>query len=178
MLLRETVAIALAIVGLCGPARAGVLSAADIQRLRDYEQLVIPADRELPALRDMGARIDALIAMADGEGASRSDFRSIVRELPAAGGPALERRISSLKAIDDPGLLAPPEWTAMLTETKAELGERLAYDGAVLKAYQRSVAAGAPGLGPSFVRWEERPDAAAHWRRFQAALDRARKAAP
>ncbi|HEX7967614.1 MAG TPA: hypothetical protein VF502_05300, partial [Stellaceae bacterium] len=121
VMLRAAAVIALAIIGLCGPAPAGVLSATDVQRLRDHEQYVVPADREIPTLRDMAARIDALIVLAEGsdeavDGGSRSDFQSVLRDLPAIGGPTLEMMVSSLQAIPDPGIFPPPEWAAMLTE--------------------------------------------------------------
>jgi hypothetical protein len=178
VMLREAALKALVTAALCGPASAGVLSATDIQRLRDYEQFVIPADQEIPQLRDMEVQITRLIAMVEGsvgpvDDSSRSDFRFVVSELPVMGGPSLERMVSSLRVIQNPDVFAPPEWATILTEVQAEIEERLAYDTAVLKAYQRSVAAGAPGLGTSFTRWEERPD---HWSRFQAALDRSQSA--
>jgi hypothetical protein len=102
-MLREAALLALAIAGLCGPAQAGVLSAADVQRLHDYERFVIPASREIPMLREMGARIDTLIAVAESSGgafddAARSDFRSALHDLPRTGGQTLERMVSSLQA--------------------------------------------------------------------------------
>jgi hypothetical protein len=177
-MLREAALIALPIAGLCGPAQAGGLSTADVQRLHDYERFVIPASREIPTLREMGARIDTLIAVAESSGgalddAPCSDFRSALRDLPRIGGQTLEKMVSSLQAIGDPGVFAPPEWVALFTEIKAELEERLVYDAEVIKAYQRSVAVGALGLGQSFIGWEARPDAASHWTRFQRTLDRA-----
>jgi hypothetical protein len=177
-MLRITALIVLAAVGLCGPAPAGVLSSTDVQRLHDYEQFVIPADREMPVLRDMAARVDKLIAMAEGsgeavDGGSRSDFRFAMRDLPRIGGRTLETMVASLQAIDNPEAFAPPEWAALLGEVRAEIEERLAYDTELLKAYQRSVAAGAPGFGQSVTLWEERPNAASHWSRFQSILDRA-----
>jgi hypothetical protein len=50
---------------------------------------------------------------------------------------------------------AQPDW-------KAEIAERLDYDAAVLKAYQRSLAPGAPSHEQSLIRYDERPDAAVH----------------
>jgi hypothetical protein len=177
-MLRKAAVLVVVVLALCGSASAGVLSATDIQRLRDYEQFVIPADREIPQLRDMAARIDTLVAMVEGpgdaiDGGRRSDFRSLLRDLPNIGGPTLEKMLSSLNAIQDPGIFARPEWVAMLNEVKAEAEEHLAYDSEVLKAYQRSTAAGAPGVGPSFIRWEERPNAGVHWTRLQEMLGRA-----
>ena len=177
-MLRKAAVLAVAVLALCGPASAGVLSATDIQRLRDYEQFVIPADREIPQLRDMAARIDALATRIEGpgdaiDGASHFDVRFLLRDLPDIGGPTLAKMLWSLHAIQDPGIFARPEWAAMLNEVRAEAEERLAYDSEVLKAYQRSTAAGAPGLAPSFIRWEERPNAAVHWTRLQEILGRA-----
>ncbi len=178
-MLRRAALAALALIGLCSPAPAGVLSATDMQRLRDYEQFVVPADREMAPLRDMASRIDALIAAAEGAGDSvaggdRVDFLSALRDFPAVGGATLERMVSSLQAIRDPHVFAPSAWVAMLTEVKAEIDERLAYDAELLRAYQRSLAQGAPSLGQSRAVWDERPNAAAHWSRFQETFDRAR----
>jgi hypothetical protein len=172
---REAARIAIAIATLCGPAVAGVLSAADVQRIHDYERYVVPAAREIPALRDMGARVDTLIAMAESSDEAfdtgRADFISAVRDLPRIGGRTLEMMVSSLQAIDDPCVFAALEWVALLAEVKAEIEARMAYDAGLLKAYQRSVAAGAPGLGP-ITLWEERPDATGHWNRFRKILNR------
>ena len=52
-MLRTAAVVALALIWLCGPARAGVLSATDTQHMRDYAQFVVPADREMPALCEM-----------------------------------------------------------------------------------------------------------------------------
>ncbi|MGA2129152.1 MAG: hypothetical protein ABSG76_23725 [Xanthobacteraceae bacterium] len=164
--------IALALLCLCGRAPAGVLSATDAQRLRDYEQRVIPADRETPSLRDLATRVEALIALAESAGAAFGggaavDVHPMVRDFPAGGGRALEMMVGSLRTIDDPRAFSPAEWIAMLAEVKAEIAERLDYDAAVLKAYQRTLAPGAPSLEQSLIRYDERPDAAAHWSRFQ-----------
>jgi hypothetical protein len=171
----RAVVVALALICLSGPAPAGVLSETDMQRLRDYEQVVIPADREMPSLRDMASRLDALIAaaMSAGDRAKPIDLRPIVRDFPAIGGSALVMMVSSLRAIDEAEVFTPRKWVALLTEVKAEIEERLNYDADVLKAYQRSLAPGAPGLGQSLIGWAERPNAAAHWTRFQKMLDRA-----
>lgn len=105
--------VALAVICLCGPAPAGVLSATDAQRLRDYEQRVIPADRETPSLRDLATRIEALIALAESAGAagarSTLDVRPVVRDFPAIGGRALEMMVASLRAIDDSQMFSSPE---------------------------------------------------------------------
>jgi len=163
--------VALALICLGGPALAGVLSATDAKSLRDYEERVIPADRETPSLRDLATRVEALIALAESAGAagggSPLDVQPVVRDFPAIGGRALEMMVASLRAIDDPHVFSSREWIAMLAEAKAEIAERLDYDAAVLKAYQRSLAPGAPSLEQSLIRYDERPDAAAHWNRFQ-----------
>ena len=176
-MLRKAVLAAFAVICLSGPASAGVLSATDMQRLRDYEQFVVPADREKVPLRDMAGRIDALIAAAESSdgsaGGNLVDFPSTLRDFPAIGGAMLARMVASLQTIDDPHVFAPAAWVAMLTEIKAEIGERLAYDAEVLRAYQRSLAQDAPSLGQSLVRWDERPDAATHWTRFQQTFERA-----
>ncbi len=150
-----------------------MLSAADIQRLRDYQQFVIPAEREMPALREIEARIDAMAEGLPGDGGG-ADFRSTLSDLPASGCSDVEAMVSTLQSIQDPRVFAPAEWAALLAEVRAQVSERLAYDAELLRAYQRSVASGAPGLGESFVRWEDRPEPTIHWNRFQAALQRAR----
>lgn len=176
-MLRKAALVAFSLLCIGGPASAGVLSATDMQRLRDYEQFVVPADREKAPLREMAGRVDALIAAAESSGESAGgglvDFPAVLHDFPAIGGATIEKMVSSLQAIHDPRAFAPAAWVAMLTEVKAEIGERLAYDAEVLRAYQRSLAQGAPSLGQSLVRWDERPNAAAHWSRFQQTFERA-----
>jgi hypothetical protein len=169
---------ALALICLSGPAPAGVLSAADMQRMRDHEQFVVPADREIFSLRAMAGRLDALIAAAEGsdravDGASRVEVQSTLRDFPPIGGSALKMMVSSLRAIGDAHLFTAREWAALLIEVRAEIEERLNYDAEVLKAYQRSLARGAPGLAQSLIGWDERPNAAAHWTSFRQTLARA-----
>jgi hypothetical protein len=175
-MLRKAAVVALALICLGGPARAGVLSATDRQHMRDYAQFVVPADREMPALREMAARVKRLVDRANGADEALDggvDFRSAVLDFPRAGGPTLQMMVSLLQAIHDPAVFAPQDWVAMLTEIRAETEERLAYDAELLEAFQRSLAPGAPALDESLVRWEERPDAAAHWSRFQSIFNRA-----
>ena len=177
-MLRTAAVVALALICLCGPARAGVLSATDTQHMRDYAQFVVPADREMPTLREMATRVERLIAMANSwdeavDGSARADFQSAVPGFPRTGGATLEMMVSLIQAIRDPNAFAPREWVAMLTEIRAEIEERLAYDADLLKAFQRSFAPGAPPLEESLARWEERPDAALHWSRFQRIFNRA-----
>jgi hypothetical protein len=159
-MLRKTALVALALAGLCGPATAGVLSSADVQRLRDYEADVVPASREIPGLRQMATQLDAMIEA--GDGGSLAEFS----DLPAMGGPTLETMIASLKDAAGDG----PVRAALLAELRSAVAARLAYDAELLAAYRRSVATGAAGLGGSFVRWEERPDTAARRSRFEALL--------
>jgi hypothetical protein len=142
---------ALALICLSGAARAGVLSEADMQRMRDHEQIVVPADRETASLRAMASRLDALIAAAGRasgsvDGAGRVGVQSTLRDFPPIGGSALEMMVSSLRAIPDAHLFTARQWVALLIEVRAEIEERLNYDAEVLKAYQRSLAHGAPGL--------------------------------
>jgi len=63
---RQAAVVALALVCLGGPARSGVLSAVDRQHMRDYAQFVVPADREMPALREMAARVKRIVDRANG----------------------------------------------------------------------------------------------------------------
>jgi hypothetical protein len=173
---RQAAVVALALVCLAGPARSGVLSATDRQHMRDYAQFVVPADREMPALREMAARVKRIVDRANGPDAALPggvDFRSAVFDFPRTGDPTLEMMVSLLQAIQDPTVFAPQDWVAMLTEIRAETEERLAYDAELLEAFQRSLVPGAPALEESLVRWEERPDAAAHWSRFQSTFNRA-----
>jgi hypothetical protein len=120
-------------------------------------------------------RVKTLVDRADGPDEAVDggvDFRSVVLDFPRTGGATLEMMVSLLQAIQDPTVFAPQEWVAMLTEIRAETKERLVYDADVLKAYQRSLAPGAPGLEELLMKWEERPDAAAHWSRFQRIFNR------
>jgi hypothetical protein len=177
-MLRMAAVVAVALICLCGPARAGVLSATDTQHMRDYAQFVVPADREMPALHEMAARVERLMAMANSsdeaaDGSARVDFQSAVLDFPRAGGAALEMMVSLIQAVGDPDAFAPREWVAMLTEIRAETEERLAYDADLLKAFQRSLAPGASPLEERLARWEERPDAGVHWSRFQRIFNRA-----
>jgi hypothetical protein len=161
IMLRKTVLVTLALAGLCGPASAGVLSFADLQRLRAYEEDVVPASREIPGLHQMATRLDAMIEARDG--GSLAEFS----DLPPMGGPTLEMMIASLKDVADGSVRA-----ALLAELRSAVAARLAYDADLLAAYQRSVAKGAAGLSGSFVRWEERPETAARRSRFEALLAR------
>jgi hypothetical protein len=163
-MLRAAGLVFLALAGLCGPAGAGVLSDDDRLRVRDYNELVAPASRERPALCDLATAIDVLIDA--GEGGSLSG----ISELAPVGGPTLEWMLSSLQRVA--GACTAPEQAALLVELRAEIAARLAYDAELIGRYRRNVAAGAPGLGPSFVRWEERPDTAARRSRFEALLGR------
>lgn len=177
-MLRTAAVVACALLCLCGAARAGVLSATDTQHMRDYAQFVVPADREMPALREMAARVERLAAMANSSdeavgGSAHVDFQSAVLDFPRIGGARLEMMVSLIQAIHDPNAFAPQEWLAMLTEIRAELEERLAYDADLLKAFQRSLAPGAPPLEERLAKWGERPDAAVHWSRFQSIFNRA-----
>jgi hypothetical protein len=171
-MLRTAMFVTLALVGLYGRASAGVLSAADVQRIEAYERFVRPAAQEVPTLREMEAKVGALIAAAE-SAPEPPALRFGLHDLPRIGGQGLEQMVSVLQAIDDPATFAPSDWTALLGEVKAEIEERLAYDARLMSAYQRSVATGGPGLGPSLVDWEARPGATHHWSRFQAILDRA-----
>jgi hypothetical protein len=178
-MLRVTAVVTILLLELCSPLHAGVLSATDMQRVRYYEQSVVPAEREIPVLRDMAARVKALTGAFDGSdespgGDGPADCRSALRDLPAIGGPALERMVSSLQSIDDPGGVAAAEWVAMLTEVSAEIDERVTYDIGLLKAYQRSVSSGSPVSGRRVASWEERPNAEDRWVRFRSILDRSR----
>jgi hypothetical protein len=172
---RQAAVVALALVCLGGPARSGVLSATDRQHMRDYAQFVVPADREMPALREMAARVKRIVDRANDPDVVDGgvDFRSAVFDFPRTGGPTLEMMVSLLQAIHDPTVFAPQDWVAMLTEIRAETEERLAYDAKLLEAFQRSLVPGAPALEESLVLWNERPDAAAHWSRFQSTFNRA-----
>jgi hypothetical protein len=133
---------------------------------------VRPAAQEVPTLREMEAKVSALIAAAE-SAPEAPDLRLGLRDLPRIGGQGLEQMVFALQAIDDPAAFASCEWAALLGGIEAEIEERLAYDAHLMKAYQRIVAAGGAGLGPSVVAWEARPDATRHWSRFQAILDRA-----
>ena len=170
-MLRRAALVAFAAVGLGGPAVAGVLSSADVQRIEDYDRFVRPAAQEAPILRDMKGLVGALIAAAEGSDEA-FDPRAALHDLPRIGGDDLERMVSALQELDDPAALAPPEWAALLAEVDAEIEDRLAYDADVMKAYQRSVAAGTPGFGQSVVGWEDRPHAGHRRGRFQEILDR------
>ena len=178
-MLRQTALVAISILGFCGPVHAGVLSATDIQRIRYYEQFVVPADREIPMLRHMEAQARTLISVAEQSGQalndeSCSEFGLVVRDWPRSGGQTLEKMVSALQSIHDPSAFAAPEWVAMLTEVTAELEERLAYDLELLKAFQTSVASGKPVLQRSFATSEDRPKAADRWDRFKRIFDRPR----
>ena len=170
-MLRRAALVALAVAGLGAPAVAGVLSSADVQRIEDYDRFVRPAAQEMSILRDMKGRVGALIAAAKSSDEA-FDPRAALRDLPRIGGEDLERMVSALQAIADPAAFAPPEWAALLAEVDAEIEDRPAYDADVMKAYQRSVAAGTPGFGQSVVGWEDRPHAQHRWGRFQEILDR------
>jgi hypothetical protein len=170
-MLRRAAFSAFAVIGLVAPAVAGVLSSADVQRIEDYDRFVRPAAQEAPILRDMKVRVGRLITAAKGSDAA-FDPRAALRNLPRTGGEDLERMVSALQAIDGPAALAPPEWAALLAEVDAEIEARLAYDADVMRAYQRSVAAGTPGFGGSVVGWDDRPGAGHRWSRFQEILDR------
>jgi hypothetical protein len=171
-MLRMTVFAAFALVAASGPASAGVLSTADVQRIEAYERLVRPAAQEIQGLRDMEARVSALIDATEATHEA-PDLRSGLRDLPRIGGHRLEQMVSALQAIDDPAAFAPSEWAALLGVDKAEFEERLAYDARMINTTQRSVATGGPGFAPSVADWDARPDATRHWSRFQAILDRA-----
>ncbi len=168
----KATASALLALALAVPAQAGVLSDADRERLGEYREIVLPAARELAPLRDLGAQIGALIAAAQKASETGSRFAPTfaAAEVPELGGPCLELMLGMLRSIRDPDAFAAPEWAAMLGEVKAEIDERLAYDAALLKAFQRNQ--GEPHRAFAFIGWEGRPDAAAHLRRFQATFDR------
>lgn len=81
------------------PAWAGVLSATDVQRIRDHDQIVVPAEQEMSILRDLEARIDRLIARDEGDGEAIgddcADLRSVVQDSPALGDAGPARRVQT-----------------------------------------------------------------------------------
>jgi hypothetical protein len=173
-MLRVAALATIAVLGPCGPISAGVLSETDIQHVRYYQRVVIPADREIPALRDMEAQAKSLMKVADRSGqalddVSRSEFRLAMGALPSTGGPTLEKMVAALRSIEDPGIFSPQEWVGMLTEATAEIEERLAYDVKLLKAYQKSATSAFQVLVPPH---DERSDAPDHWARFQSIYSR------